>query len=50
MSDQNQQTTSIQAPGVQKDIQGNPTDRNIQGNLPKDGQGNTDKDFYGNPK
>lgn len=50
MSNQEPQTTPIQAPGVQTDIQGNPTDRNGQGNRPKDGQGNTDKDFYGNPK
>ena len=32
-----------------KDIQGNPTDKNIQGNRPEDVQGNAPKDFYGNP-
>ena len=34
---------------VPKDIQGNPVDKNIQGNQPEDVQGNPPKDFYGNP-
>ena len=33
---------------IPKDIEGNATDKNIQGNRPEDAQGNTPKDFYGN--
>lgn len=33
---------------VPKDIQGNPEDKNIQGNRPEDGQGNKPRDIYGN--
>ena len=39
------ETTPIESPGVQKDIQGNPTDTDIQGNRPKDIHGNEDEDF-----
>jgi hypothetical protein len=31
------------------DVQGNPDDKNVQGNRPRDGQGNEGKDIYGNP-
>ncbi len=43
-------TASIQSPGVQTDIHGNPTDTDIQGNRPKDAQGDEEEDFYGNPQ
>ena len=33
---------------ILKDIQGNPVDKNIQGNRAEDPQGNASKDFYGN--
>lgn len=50
MAEEQQQTTPIQAPGVQKDIHGNPNDRNGQGNRPQDGQGKEKQDQYGNPQ
>jgi len=30
------------------DVQGNPPDKNIEGERPKDAQGNPPKDIYGN--
>ena len=49
MGDQEAQSgTDVFGNPLGTDVQGNPKDRNVQGEAPKDGEGNTPKDIYGN--
>jgi len=48
MSDQENPGTDIYGNPIGTDVQGNPKDKNVLGERPKDAEGNTLKDIYGN--
>lgn len=48
MADQDNAGTDIFGNLIGTDVQGNPNDKNAQGERPKDAEGNPPKDIFGN--